>query len=122
MTDTTVIFNQSLEVSVPTEIDSPYSSEPVLDFDTPVWKQVPFLVSVQPAGSSEGDVSRPVTVSRFVMITPPGTDIPELAAESKLRVGGVLTCDVVGEPARWPDPFRPGVVHHLEAELEVTRG
>lgn len=122
MTAPAVIFNQSLEVAVPRVTRSPYSSEPVVDYDNPVWRPVDFAVSVQPAESTEDDVQRPVVVSRLVLITPPGTDIAELTAASRVRVGGVMVCDVAGAPARWPDPFIPGAVHHLEANLEVVDG
>lgn len=122
MTEPQIIFNQSLEIAVPARIESPYSTEPVLDFETPVWREVAFLVSVQPEASTEDDLERPVVVSRLVLITPPGTDLPELTAESKVRVGGVMVCDVVGAPARWPDPWNKGAVHHLEATLEVVDG
>ncbi|MCT1450644.1 hypothetical protein [Corynebacterium sp. p3-SID1194] len=122
MTEPGIIFNQSLEVAGPRYVSSPYSSEPVADWSQPQWAPVDFLVSVQPDSSSEDGVERPTTVSRFILITPPGTDLPALAADSQVRVGGVMVCDVVGEPGRWPDPFNPGVVHHVEAVLEVVRG
>lgn len=122
MTEPQIIFNQSIEVAVPARSDSPYSSEPVLDFRAEVWREVPFMVSVQPDGSTEEDLQHPVVVSRFVLITPPGTDLPELEAASRVRIGEVMVCDVVGAPARWPDPFTPGRVHHLEATLEVVDG
>lgn len=122
MSSPPIIFNQGLEVAVPEVIDSPYASEPVLDYDSERWQPVEFLVSVQPAETDEEDMQRPVVVSRFVLITPPGTDVPGLAAESKVRVGGLMVCEVVGAPARWPDPWTPGVVHHLEATLEVVDG
>ena len=122
MTEPPIIFNQSLDVAVPLRIESPYSSEPVYDHDNPEWSPVPFLVSVQPAETDEEDLQRPVVVSRFVLITPPGTDVPKLSASSRVRVGGVMVCDVVGAPARWPDPWQAGVVHHLEANLEAVDG
>lgn len=122
MTEPAIIFNQSLEVSAPQRVSSPYSSEPVADWSHPVWSPVDFPVSVQPELSTEDGVERPVTVTRLVLITPPGTDIPALGPDSQVRVGGVMVCEVVGEPGRWPDPWEPGVIHHLEAALEVVRG
>lgn len=117
-----LIFNQRLELKVPREVESVYSTEPVLDWDNPEWKPVPFGVSVQFGGTSEGSEDRPQVITSYVLITPPGTDIPELSAESVVRVGGVMELEVVGAPARWPDPWNAGVVHHLEADLEVVRG
>lgn len=116
------IFNQVVEVVMPTLIVSPYSDQPVEDWDNPVFMLVDFPVSVQPAGSTEGAVERPQTVETFRMFTPPGTDIPELKASHKIRLGGVLFLELVGQPERWPDPHNPGEVHHLEAVLEVVRG
>lgn len=118
----TIIFNQKLEVASPRLIESPHASEPVEDWSNPVWTPVDFAVSVQPVSSQEGPEERPQVVSGWVMITPPGTDIPDLSAASRVRVGGTLVMDVRGTPARWPDPFHPGVVHHLEAEMEVVSG
>lgn len=118
-----VIFNQVLEVSTPKRVDSPYSSEPVYDYESTSWVPLSFPVSVQPASdSTEDTVQRPVVITRLVLITPPGTDIPDLAAESRVRVGGIMVCDVIGAPARWPDPYAPGKVHHLEAILEIVDG
>lgn len=123
----TIIFNQSVEVASPVLIESPYSSEPDEDWSNPVWAPVDFAVSVQPGSvqpgsSQEGPEERPQVVSGWVLITPPGTDIPELSEASRVRVGGTLVMNVRGTPARWPDPFHPGVVHHLEAEMEVVSG
>lgn len=117
-----IIFNQVVELVKPTLISSPYSSEPVEDWDNPTFEEVGFRVSVQPENQSEGPVERPQTVTGWVMITPPGTDIPALEAGAKVRLGGVMVMDVVGQPARWPNPWEPGEVHHLEAKLEVVNG
>lgn len=122
MTSPEIIFNQSLEVGGPAWVDSPYSTEPVADYSQTVWTALDFLVSVQPNTTYEGAVERPQTVTTYVLITPPGTDIPDLAAESRVRLGGVMVLDVVGEPERWPDPWNPGQVHHLEAIVEVVHG
>lgn len=118
----TQIFNQQVEVLRPALIDSPYSKDPVLDWDNPEYVALDFRVSIQPASSTEGPVERPQVVTSWRLYTPPGTDIPDLAAGSKVRIGGTLVVSIVGHPARWPDPNRPGVVHHLEANLEVVNG
>lgn len=117
-----LIFNQLLERVRPGLVDDPYSTVPVWDWDNVTYQPVPFPVSVQPSSSTEGGPDHPQTVTRLRLITPPGTDLPDLVSEDRVRVGGVMVCTVVGEPAHWPDPWRPGVVHHLEAELEVVRG
>ncbi|APT92695.1 hypothetical protein CPHO_07085 [Corynebacterium phocae] len=119
---TELIFNQPLELKIPRLVDSPYSSEPVVDWSTPDWKVVPFSVSVQQLDSTEGNEVHPQVVTKMVLITPPGTDIPDLDSDSVVRVGGVMELKVVGNPARWPDPWKPGVVHHLEAVVEVVGG
>lgn len=117
-----LIFNQQLDILHPGLVDDPYSTEPVWDWDTVTYENVGFPVSVQPSSSTEGGPDHPQTVTRLRLITPPGTDLPDLKSEDRVRVGGVMVCTVTGEPAHWPDPWRPGVVHHLEAELEVVRG
>lgn len=119
---TSVIFNQTIAVLKPRLIDSPLSTEPVEDWEDPIVDEVDFKVSIQPASSSEGPVERPQTITSWRLITPPGADIPDLAADSKILVGGLLRLDVVGKPARWPNPWLPGQVHHLEADLEEVRG
>lgn len=116
------IFNQTIMVINPGQKKTPYSTEPVDDWDNPVTFIVDFPVSIQPASSSEGPVERPQVVTTWRLYTPPGTDIPELSARSRVRIGAGLTLDVVGDPQRWPDPYNPGVVHHLEASLEQVRG
>lgn len=122
MTNPGIIFNQQLEIIIPGSKKVPYSTELEPDWDNVTYKVLPFWVSVEPSSSTEGDVSHPQTVSRFILTTPPGTDIPDLKSENRVRVGGVMVAMVVGEPAHWPDPWTPGVVHHLEADLEVIRG
>lgn len=117
-----VIFNQILEVATPREIRSPYSSEVVLDWENPTWEVVPFPVSVQPNGTSEGEIESPQTRAGFVIITPPETDIPALGAGSRVKVGEVMVLSIDGPPERWPDPFNPGRVHHLEATAVVFDG
>lgn len=117
----TLIFNQAVEILRPRMVKSPYSTEVVADWSSPVVTPVPFKVSVQPTGSTEGEVERPTVTSSWLMITPPGTDL-DLKASDRVRLGGTLVMDVDGDPARWPDPFRPGTVHHVEAKLVAVDG
>lgn len=75
-------------------------------------------VNVQPANrssSSEDTVDRQVSVTEWDLQTPQGVDI-DLLATDRLEVDGMVL-EVVGEVARWPDPFGPGV-HHVEARLK----
>lgn len=117
-----VIFNQVVEIATPRVVRSPYSTQPVTVAGSD-WVDCGVLCSVQPDGaSSEGPVERPQLRNSLVLISPPGSDIPALTAGVKVRVGGTMVCDVVGSPARWPDPYTPGVIHHVEAILEVVSG
>lgn len=119
---TSPIFNQTIELAGPTLVESPYSPIPVEDWEVLLYTELDFKVSVQPESSTEGPVERPQVITGWVLITPPGTDIPELKPSSRIRLGKTLLMDVVGRPARWPDPWNPGKVHHLEAKLEVVDG
>lgn len=116
------IFNQQIEVQRPRRVASVYSTEDdVLTWEFPERVHVPFKVSVQPSDTTEGDEHRPQTVSTWRLYTPPGRDL-DLRAEDRVVLGGTLPLQVVGEPQKWPDPLRPGHVHHVEARLEVVRG
>lgn len=121
-----IIFNQKVEIIKAGKKNTPYSTEPVLDWNNTTIVEVPFPVSVQPSstqlgGNSEGPSERPQLIDRFRLYTPPGTDI-DLSANDRVKVGGVMTLEVVATPVRWPDPFRDGEVHHVEATLECVRG
>lgn len=118
------IFNQTLEVLQPGKRKSVYGSQASEDWSRPRFVPVDFLVSVQPSSSVElnGEQGTNQTVTQLRLITPPGTDLPGLTAGSRVRVGGVMVAEVEGEPARWPDPYSPGRVHHVEAVLRVVRG
>lgn len=118
-----IIFNQRIEIMHAGEKRSVYSSELMEDWDNPVVVPVEVPVSIQPVSSTESDATmhRSSVVSHFRLFSPPGTDIPQLRAKDRVRIGS-LVLDVVGEPARWPHPLKPGTVHHVEADLEVHRG
>lgn len=119
-----VIFVQEIEILRPGLVDDPYSTKPVLDYNNPTIIPVDFPVSVQPVSSTEQgvfDADRHGIVSQFRLITPPGTDL-DLQSTDRVRLGGLLVMNAIGHPAKWPDPFRPGEVHHVEATLEVHNG
>ena len=117
----TVIFNQRVEVLRAGLVKSPYSTATVEDWSNPQVIGVEFPVSVQPAGSTESEVERPTVNSGWRLITPPGTDL-DLRASDRIRIGGMLVMEVQGNPEKWPDPFRPGRVHHVEASLGEVNG
>lgn len=116
------IFSQTLELSKPKMIYSPMYPDPIPSKTEFEWVDVGFRVSVQQIVSTEGTVERPQVITQLNLFTPPGTDIPGLNSQSRVRVGGMMVCDVVGKPARWPDPYREGTVHHVEAILEIVEG
>ncbi|WP_338683944.1 hypothetical protein QD712_25840 [Streptomyces acidiscabies] len=76
-------------------------------------------VNVQPAGaparSEEDTDDRQTTVTAWVLQTPEGVDLDLLETDRIIFDG--MTMEVDGKPARWPDPFGPGV-HHVEARLK----
>ncbi|CAB0580342.1 hypothetical protein Q6D62_00910 [Corynebacterium diphtheriae] len=118
-----IIFNQRIEIIRAGEKRSVYSSDVMEDWDNPVVLPVEVPVSIQPVSSTESDATanRSYVTSRFRLFSPPGTDIPQLKAKDRVRIG-LLVLDVVGDPARWPHPLKPATVHHVEADLEVHRG
>lgn len=117
----TVIFVNAVTVLRAREVGSVYSSEKTLTWDDPVRIDVPFLVSVQPRGSTEGGTDRPTVVSSWWMCTPPGTDL-DLRPEDRVELATGIQLEVVGQPLRWPDPVNQDQVHHVEANLEVVDG
>lgn len=77
-------------------------------------------VSIQPASQTERvDETRDVAVSGWRVYSEPGT-APDVQFGDRFR-HGVITCDVVGEVARWPDPLSGGV-HHIEFSIQRARG
>lgn len=115
-----MIFNQHIAVLRASKTRSPYGhSAP--SWDSPLRIPVDFPVSVQPSASSEGPAEREQVVTSWRLYSPPGTDL-DLRPGDRVEVGGTLVMDVVGQPMRWPDPFQPGHVHHVEAVLEAVDG
>lgn len=116
-----VIFNQQISVLRAGVKYSPYSTEGVEDWDNPQEIPVDFLVSVQPRGSTEGEVERNTVISGWWLCTPPGHDL-DLRSSDRVKLSTGSTLSVEGDPLKWPHPLIPGTVHHVEANLEVTRG
>lgn len=118
------IFTQSIQVVRPGKKADPYNSRPILDYKSPTIFDVGFRVSVQPVAQSEGAPPRGGVTSRFLLITPPGTDL-DLRVDDRVRIragDSFFDLDVVGPPQKWPDPFDFDTVHHVEAFLEAVRG
>lgn len=77
-------------------------------------------LSIQPSSQSEFvDGTRDVVVTGWRAYSAPGTD-PDIQFGDRFRFDGI-TCDVVGEVARWPNPVTGGV-HHIEFSLQRTVG
>jgi hypothetical protein len=77
-------------------------------------------LSIQPATQTEtADATRTAVVTGWHVLSAPGTD-PDITAADRFEWGG-LTCQIVGEVARWPDPV-DGTVHHTEWTMRRTTG
>lgn len=79
-------------------------------------------VSIQPAGRAETHDAgnRDTATSGWTLRTPPGVDV-DLLATDRVELDDGTVCEVVGEVARHPDPFGPGI-HHVEAALQRVTG
>jgi hypothetical protein len=77
-------------------------------------------VNVQPAEQGETqDAERDAVVTAWRVQSAPGTDLDVTAAD---RIEfEAMTCEVVGEVARWPDPFT-GATHHVEFTIRRATG
>jgi hypothetical protein len=76
-------------------------------------------LSIQPTTSTEAtDTTRTAVVSGWQLISEPGT-APDIVSSDRFEFDSI-TCEVVGEVARWPDSF--GGVHHIEAVLKRVTG
>lgn len=79
-------------------------------------------VSVQPAGRAESHDAgnRDRADTSWTLQTRPGADLDVLATD-RVELADGTVCEVVGEVAKHPDPFRGGV-HHVEIDLTRTTG
>lgn len=116
-----VIFNQAITILRARKTGSIYSTEQVDDWDNPIAIPVPFPVSIQPRGSTEGGVERQQVTRRWALYTPPGRDL-DLRASDRVRLSTGSVLMVNGAPLHWPHPWKPEAVHHVEADLEVVDG
>lgn len=83
-------------------------------------------VSVQPGGQDEpagfqqgreGDL-REAAVTGWRVFARGDLDV---RPTDRVELADGLVCEVVGRPARWPDPFT-GAVHHVEFILRLVEG
>lgn len=114
------MFTDEITILRPERVSGRYSTEPSkLDHGNATPIPVDFLVSIQPAGSTEGTVERPTTRDQWRLFTPEGFDL-DLEPTDRIKCRhGVLAVD--GNPGRWPDP-RTGGIHHVEASLILVVG
>lgn len=112
-------FTTPIVIQRPATRTSRKSSIPVLDYDNATEIAVPFLVSLQPQGSTEGPVERPQVSTSWRLITPPNTDL-DLRSNDRVKSGSIVL-EVVGDVAKWPHPMRINAVHHVEAYLQEVR-
>lgn len=111
-----MIFGDTISILRPSVVRDRYNNE-VLDWENATSIPVERLVSVQPAGSTEGAGGRAVAqVSSWRLFTPAGVDLDLLPTDRVFHRGRYL--EVVGEIERWPHPIIPGAVHHIEANLQ----
>lgn len=114
-------FVDSIVILQPRVTVDRYSSIEKVDWTQPPERVVvPFRVSVQPAGSSEGEPERPAVTTTWKLITPPGRDLA-LRSQDRVEVNGEMTMSVVGDVARYR-AGAPGRVHHVQAALEKVTG
>lgn len=79
-------------------------------------------VSVQPTSSTESLTEpREQTITGWRVYTRAGVDI-DLRSTDRVELDNGTVCEVLGEIGRWPHPTRPGLVHHVEFDLQRVRG
>lgn len=115
-----IIFSQSVTVLRP-GVKALRGGGTVPDWsDSAVTRHIVTRVSVQPASQLETSTpERSGTVTGWRVYTAPGTDADVRAGDRVVFDG--ITCDVMGEVARWRDPVSGGI-HHVEFVLQRAVG
>ncbi|AXQ65133.1 hypothetical protein SEA_SCHMIDT_11 [Gordonia phage Schmidt] len=116
-------YTTRIEIVKPGRKTDPYNpGGAVLDWSPEAVTVVPVerLVSVQPNAQTETADHRVLLTSGWLLVTPPGMDLP-LSAIDRVRFAG-REVQVDGDVARWPHPTKPGGVHHVEAQLTAVSG
>lgn len=115
-----IIFSQSVTVVRPgSRTDRGGNTVPDWS-ESAVTRHTVTRVSVQPASQVEANTpERSGVVTGWRVYTATGTDADVRAGDRVVFDG--ITCDVVGEVARWPNPLTGGV-HHVEFNLQRAVG
>lgn len=114
------MYAERVSIVRPTLIDSPYSSQPVEDWDNPVLVPLEAPVSVHPLTSEEDYDGRgsTVTVTGWRLISAPGYLLEDLDQSDRIVVDGwPETFAVDGRPAHWRT-----ILPHTEARLQLYEG
>lgn len=115
------MFRERLSIMRPRLIESPYSSEPVEDWDNATLERVSVPVAVEPLESEEtlsGTSSTWLTEAAWRVVSSPGYILDMLHASQIVRVDGIdEELEVDGPPRHWDAPLP-----HTELRLKLTEG
>lgn len=90
----------------------------VADWDNATRTPVDRL-TIQPTSQTETtDTTRTAVVSGWFVMSEPSTN-PDVLASDRIEFDAI-TCEVIGEVARWPDSL--GGVHHVEWTMRRATG
>lgn len=105
------ILNQTVTRQRATEVEDRYGNT-VLSWDNPATAEI-VGVSLQPSETTEIVEDRQVTISAFRLYAPPTADI---LATDRIEYQGTVY-EVAAQPQKWPDPFVPDAIDHIEVAL-----
>lgn len=114
------MFTEEISLVKPSYIDSPYSSEPIEDWDNPVLVPVHGRVSIQPdtsavTGETYDGMGQTRLLTGYRLITEPGLVLDTLTANDRIRVTGwSRDLSVVGAPSHFK-----AIIKHTEANLVI---